>query len=135
MKLQIFDLSDHISIIIFLSGSNLGCDANGVHEGAAFWLLYFFMEHLAVAALSACIAIRSKLHKRQEGGLVTSSCEVVNYLLETYSTDDVIAETDAHMMHLTQPSSKCPTEYSEALRNMALLWDRVYNNMNSRECF
>lgn len=127
MKTNIFDSFDPISIISFLSAFKLACDTNGVHEGAAMWLLHFFMKKPAAAALNSRISLPSKSHRRHKEGTLTTYCEVVNYLLETYATDDVIAETDAEILRFTQPPTKSPTEYAEALWNKALRCDRVYD--------
>lgn len=85
------------------------------------------MKRPAEAALNAHIALRPKSHKSQKEGIVTSYCKVVNYLVETYETDDVIAEADADMMRFTLPSNKSPAEYAEGLCNKALRCDRVYD--------
>lgn len=98
-----------------MSAHKLACDTNGVNEGAAIWLLHFFMKRLAAAALDVCITLCSKWHRLQMEGTVKTYCEAVNILLETYETEDVIAETNADMMHFTPLSNKFPTEYAEAL--------------------
>lgn len=59
-----------------------------------------FMKRPATAALNACITLQPKSHWRQKQGRVTKYFEAVNYLLETYANDNIIAETDAHIMHL-----------------------------------
>lgn len=69
------------------------------------------MKFPAAALLNAGIVIRTKSHRRQKKGTVTSYCEAVNYLFETYPIDEMVAEADVHMMHLTQPSDKSPTKY------------------------
>lgn len=74
-----------------------------------------FIKRSAVVKLNTSIALGYKSSRRQKEGLVNSYCEAVNYLLETYSTNDEIAETDVNMMHFTQPSNKLHTECSEAL--------------------
>lgn len=40
-------------------------------------------------------------------------CEVVNHFLETYTTDDVMAETDVKIIRLTQPMDNNEMEYAE----------------------
>lgn len=80
----------------------------------------FCLEVPAADALNARIVLRSKMHECQKVGSDTSYCAAVNYLFWTYGTDDVIAKTDANMMRFTQPPSKCPTEYADALWNKAL---------------
>lgn len=50
-----------------------------------------------------------------------SSCkEVMNHLLETYATNDVISETEMNMQNYQQPLHMTPTQYAEALWSKAL---------------
>lgn len=39
--------------------------------------------------------------ERQKEGTLTAYCEVVNYMLKRYATDDEITETDAKIMVVT----------------------------------
>lgn len=55
--------------------------------------------------------------------------------LETYATDDVIAETGTDMMRFTQPSKKSPAEDEEALWNKAPRCDRVYDEYVFKDIF
>lgn len=105
----------------------LECDTNGLHERGVLWPLHFFMKRPAIATLSARIALRSKSLGRQKNSKVTTYCGAGNYILKTYATGDVVAETVADLMHFTQPWNKSPLENSEALWNKALLRDRVYD--------
>lgn len=73
----------------------------------------FIMKGPTAAPLNTFIALRSKLHKRQEEGKVTSYFEAVNHLLEMYAVDEVIAEADADTIRLSQTFSKVRTEYAE----------------------
>lgn len=75
------------------------------------------------------------MHKLQKEGTVTSYCEAVEYLLGTYAMDDVLTETDAGMMGFTQPSSKSPTEYAEALWNKMPRCDKVYDKYEFKGTF
>lgn len=86
-----------------------------------------FMKCPATAALNARIALRSELHMLQEKVEVTSYCEVDNYQLEMYATDDIIGEREADTMKFTQLSNKQATEYTEVLWNKALRYHRVYD--------
>lgn len=58
---------------------------------------------------------------------MTGYCEVVNLLLETFATDDVITEMNDKILHFTQSSKMTPTVCVEALCNKALPCDLVYN--------
>lgn len=90
-------------------------------------LVTCFHKGPASVALNARITLRSETQSLQKEGTVTSYYEAVNYLLETYATDDVITKTDADMMSFTQPSSKLPTECAEALWNIALRCEQAYD--------
>lgn len=59
------------------------------------------MKEQAAATLSSRIALRSKSRRGQKKGTLIKYCEVGNCLLGTYATDNVIAETDAEIMHYT----------------------------------
>lgn len=93
----------------------------------------FFLKCATVAVLNFCIELQSKWHKHQKERTVPSYCETVNYLLKTYATDHIIAETDINMMRFSQPSSKSRTEYAEAHWNMVFRCNRVYDEYELRE--
>lgn len=79
-----------------------------------------FMKSVSGEVINSLIALCSKSRTRPTEGVVKSYCEAVNYLFDTYSTDDLVAETDADMMHSTQSPKKSCTEYVEALWIKAL---------------
>lgn len=68
------------------------------------------MERLAITALSARRALRSKEHKNPLEGMVTSNGETVGYFLEMNFAGDIGAKTDASMVPFMQPWSRPPTE-------------------------
>lgn len=47
--------------------------------------------------------------------MLTAQPEVANYLLQTYATNGVIAETDTDLMQVAKPSTVSPTQYAGAL--------------------
>lgn len=53
-------------------------------------------------ALIARVALKSKLHKPHMKGKLTSCCEAVKYLRQTGPTDEITADTDAHMLWFVQ---------------------------------
>lgn len=81
----------------------------------------------APAALNARTALKPKLHKREENDTITSYCKAVNYMLETYATDNAVAETDTDMMQFIQLSNKKPKGHSKPLWNKVLKSDREYD--------
>lgn len=97
------DRYNPLSTIFSISSFMTICNTNQIHEGADLWLLHFFMRKQAVAALSERLQHRAKSSgRRQNYGSLTVSCEVVNYLLETYSTDDLIAQNRCWDHEVTQ---------------------------------
>lgn len=79
------------------------CATNGEREEAPLWLLHFFIERASTSVLFDNTGLWSKSQSRQLEGTVTSYTEAINYLLEMYATDDVIAKTDAGMITFTHP--------------------------------
>lgn len=82
--------------IIFQSSFKLARSTNGIYKGGTIWLLHFSVEKQARAALNSRIDLssRSSIMHQKEGGLKVN-CKVIQYLLEMYTTDDVVAETYA----------------------------------------
>lgn len=104
---------------LFSAHNKLAFDTNGIHEVAAHLLLRFFMKCPAAVALNERIALKSKSYKSQKEDTESSYCDTVNYLLETYATDYVMANTDPDIMQLAQSSCKSPTEYVSHCVNRA----------------
>lgn len=88
-------------------------------------MFHIFLEGPAPKALRTRLLLRSTCCERKKEGTLTAYCEAVNYLLETYATDDMIVETDANMMLFTNPFNKSGTEYVKALCNKAIISKRV----------
>lgn len=74
---------DSIYILSFLSASKFACDL--VYTKGVPYCCFIFYEGV-----------------RQNDGTITSYCETDAYLLNTYTTDDVIAKIDADTMQFTQ---------------------------------
>lgn len=70
--------------------------------------------------------VESEDGDRQEGCL-TSYCEVVNYLLTIYATDDVITEAEADILNFKQTQSMTAMCYSQQLWEKALRCGKVYH--------
>lgn len=77
------------------------CDSNGNYERAAHWLIYDLMKELARTALSYRMSA-TKINTIHLIGTLTIDYLAVTYLLETYSTDNVIAESKADFMNYKQ---------------------------------
>lgn len=122
MKTSVPDRFSPISIISFPSSFDLGCDMSCIQEDAAMCLLQFPIKKRAVTALNPRISLIFKLsHKPPNEGALATNCEMLHSMLETYTIEDVIAETNAEMMRPTQPLNKTPIYgaqlfWAEALR-------------------
>lgn len=58
---------------------------------------------------------------------MTSSGDVISYLLETYTTGYVIPGMDVEILRFTQPTNMTPMEYADALWNKMLCCYLVYD--------
>ena len=76
-----------------------------MHEGAALWLIPRFMTGQAQHALNTRLA--PSAHSSSAGKL-TTYCQVIQYLLQTYASDEEIARADAEIKRFVlnnQPTS------------------------------
>lgn len=97
---------------------------NGINEGAAMWLLLFFMKKQTATAANSRIALGSNSSlNRQKEGTLTTKCERLNYLLETYFSDDVVAGAGAEIKRFTQLLNETPIDHPELLWAKALCFD------------
>lgn len=100
MNTNILDSFDPISIVCFLSTFKVLRDTSGFQEGAAMWFLHF-MKKQASDSLKSRIMLMSKLYKLRKDGALTTCDKLVNYLLDIYAIDDVIAEMDPEILCFT----------------------------------
>lgn len=92
IKTNILDSFDPIPIIEFITTFKLASDTNGAHTGASFWLLPSLVKKMASTTLKYLIALSSKAQKFRKERIPYSCSKVINFLLETYTTGDVIEE-------------------------------------------
>lgn len=57
---------------------------------------FIFCERPTAAKLNPCISTKSKSPKGQMESTLTLYCEAVTYALETYTGDNVVADTETH---------------------------------------
>lgn len=101
---------------------------NGIHKGAVMWILHFFKNNQAAYTLNSKIALRSNsLRECQKEEKLTTHCEGVKNLLETYNTENIIAESDAILMRVTHLLNKTMMKYAKWLWATALRRNRVYD--------
>lgn len=118
--------SDPLSILALSHNCKKGCISNGIHGGAAVWLLLQFMKEPAKTILSyEVIAIEdNNTHKE---GIMTIYCQVVHYLIKIYGTDYVIAKDDADIETYKQAGNVPTVCSSWAFPEKSVRCRRVYD--------
>lgn len=84
-----------------------------------------FMKKPAGAAFSSRTCLKSSHRSCQEGNL-TSYCQVINYLLSTYATGDIIAEASAEFFIYKRPEDFNVVNYSQSHCTQTLRCAPVY---------
>lgn len=108
---------------------------NGIHEDAVMWYVKLFMTSSATISLGSSLYLNNKKTSERPEGMSSSCKEVVNRLMKTYSTDDVIAETKIEMQVLKVWSSMTAKNYAEALWTKVLRCNQVYTEYTIKDVF
>lgn len=82
------------------------------------WVVPFFVKKPAASALTARSSLKSRLlHGSVKEGRLASFVQVVDHLLETYATEDVILKrsqklyaSSSEQKHVTNTISQCPMD-------------------------
>lgn len=77
------------------------------------WALPHLIRKSAKEALSDWVTAEKKNYRQQDK--LATYRQVVNYLLETYVTDDVIADAEAEITKFKKPVENFAIQYSQAL--------------------
>lgn len=93
-----------------------------------------FMKDCIKSALAhrACTTEKEDPRKR---GKMSAYCQIVNYLLVTYDTNDIIAGAEAEITKLKQSDYMSAVTYSEDSWKMALRCGRVFEYARFKEVF
>lgn len=94
-------------------------------ERAALWLFHFFCS-TAESIINARACLRHLSNKSLEDGLY-SYCDVVDYLLGMYATEDVNAEAVQNIWNCTQQPSTTSVLYAQTLWDKLLRCSTVYD--------
>lgn len=125
LESQMLDGSDTGSILGFLPVFQMNCDTNRIHECAAMWLFHFSRKTRRSPPQRTYLSVQ--LEPRSQKGKLTSYCEVVNFLLTTYATDDIIAAANMDIMKFEQPAGQSAVGYAQALWTKGLRFGPVNN--------
>lgn len=77
-----------------------------------------FMNWTAAAALMERLSLKSKSLKKEEKtkeGVLKTYSRILNRLLNTYATDNVIAEADIDISRFVQPMNSTPLQFADVL--------------------
>lgn len=79
--------SDAISFLSFMKTHKTACDSNRISEGAAMWLVHYFMKKLWPAAFYSRLQLRSSRSSKlnRKDGSLFAYADIVKYLLENLS--------------------------------------------------
>lgn len=129
-----------ISVIGLSKIFKLACDTDGVHENAAMWLFYFFMNKTASAALDARLTTKraDKKHCRAAGGKAryfNTYPQAVNFLLRKYATNEAIAGIESKITRFVQPSGMSLSQCAKELVPNTLRCDDVYDEHGCSKIF
>lgn len=90
------------------------------------WFEINFMTTPIAVLLQSRLKLMHDKTSDKSKGKPSSWREVVNHLIETYSTDGVIVETELQTLNFKQLSSMIPSRYTEELRRKALRCNQKY---------
>lgn len=114
LKSEMFDGSSTMTILTFIPAFQMMCDTNGIHEVEAMSLFHFCMKKPSGAAFIARTCPTS-LHQSCQGEKLTSSCQVVNYLLNNIATYDIVVEANEEITNIKQLQDFNTADYSHSL--------------------
>ena len=119
----------------FLARFKMACDHNGVSEGAAIWCFQFYLTGQAHALLQSRLHGNTMAVDAEQRELLETYAEVVNFLLRTYATDEVISEAVGDVTSSRQSSNMTEEVYSNQLRDKALRCGTVFSARRLKSLF
>lgn len=85
------------------------------------------MSKSAGGTLTACLLLKAWLSYYSVKRVMTTYCQGINHLLETYITDSLIAETDSKNAGNVQLSDRWPLQFVNELSLKPLECPQVYD--------
>jgi len=128
-----FDPSNGIGVLSFLSNFKRACDSIALHEGLAMWLIPHFVKGSTSQSLHS--RITASPPDVANPGKLTTYCQVVQYLLRTYATDDRISEAEMSLIHFTQGPNMSVEQYANSLQDMAEKYGNVHSEDRIKDLF
>lgn len=139
MKVQMgehrFNGSDPITILDFLDRFRETCDKHSVSEGLAMWCFQYFLGGSARALLTSRLTGKSLAIDSCKRETLRSYPEVVNFLLQTYATEDAMCEALEDVQNCRQPSNMDEGTFSQLLWSKAARCGTVFSTNRLRSYF
>lgn len=111
---QMFDVSVPITTLIFFHASQRRV------TGMAFMRVlqcdYSTFLKKPTGAICSALECYTSSHPSRQKEKLTCHCQAVNYVLNTYATDDIIAELYVKFISYKQPKDLSAVDHSHALR-------------------
>lgn len=109
------------------------CNTNKMHETAAMWLPQFFLKGFVAVALNSRLYFKPPWSSRPlkaKEGMFRTYVEVVNYLLQTYAADYIIAKMEAitaccTLLRTMSPAQNANVVATESLRRREAYYENV----------
>lgn len=121
MKGQTLDTMASISIIGSLHLFKMVFDNSHIGEGAVLGVLPYVMKMSAATALMTRLSLKSKSSNYSaKENVLTTNCQVMNHLMETYAMDGILAETDSKTARNIKLSTVSPLDSGNGLWIMKL---------------
>ena len=139
MGKKTFNGSDPVAIINFLINFRAACDAADAHEGVALWLFQFYLSGSAKSTVEKKIRERAPTEEQRRldrrNKIVTTYIGAVQLLLETYATEDVLAEAHLDVTNFKQSDQMDEVKYAIKLSTKADRCGSVYPDRLLKDIF
>ena len=135
MRSHTFSGQDPIAVLGFLARLKMACDHNGITEGAALWCFQFYLTGQAHALLQSRLNRNTMAVDVERRELLRTYSQVVNFLLRTYATKEVISEAVGDVTSFRQSSNMTEEVYSNHLWDKAFSCGTVFSDRRSKSLF
>ena len=115
MRSHTFSGQDPIAVLGFLARPKMACDHNGITGGAAVWCFQLYLTGQAHVLLQSRLNGNTMAVDVERGELLWTYSQVVNVLLRTYATEEVISEAVGDVTSFRQSSNMTEEVYSNHL--------------------
>ena len=121
MRPHQFDGQHPITVLNFLKEFQEACNMNGVHEGAARWIIRNYLKKNALTFFDTSVAGKKRTKKRLD-----TYCDIVNFMLTSYAKNEFIAKCHADISTFKADRTTTEPDYAQALLNKSNSCGSVY---------